>query len=244
MSNLSKMSYDDIENKIMKYLYSNTNTSFNQYSLYNKLLDDMEVKTVLFDTRDFKRKFIDILRNLDCKYDDLTITKNDNNITIILDKEIDTENYEEINYTSYNDDKEFNYYKFIFDNYIEESLNIKDKNKNSIYHDLVMSNNVNLIKKLINENKFDYVVKNNNNETPIDLCQKKGSSWFNRTHLCQNNEIYRILLKEQFKEINNRIEKLEIIEKSKNNICNRIFETMKNICVVFTLILSISYYFK
>jgi len=230
MSNLSKMSYDDIENKIMKYLYSNTNTSFNQYSLYNKLLDDMEVKTVLFDTRDFKRKFIDILRNLDCKYDDLTITKNDNNITIILDKEIDTENYEEINYTSYNDDKEFNYYKFIFDNYIEESLNIKDKNKNSIYHDLVMSNNVNLIKKLINENKFDYVVKNNNNETPIDLCQ--------------NNEIYRILLKEQFKEINNRIEKLEIIEKSKNNICNRIFETMKNICVVFTLILSISYYFK
>jgi len=169
MSNLSKMSYDDIENKIMKYLYSNTNTSFNQYSLYNKLLDDMEVKTVLFDTRDFKRKFIDILRNLDCKYDDLTITKNDNNITIILDKEIDTENYEEINYTSYNDDKEFNYYKFIFDNYIEESLNIKDKNKNSIYHDLVMSNNVNLIKKLINENKFDYVVKNNNNETPIEF---------------------------------------------------------------------------
>jgi len=83
MSNLSKMSYDDIENKIMKYLYSNPNTSFNQYSLYNKLLDDMEGKNGLFDTRNFKRKFIDILRNLDCKYDDLTITKNNNNITII-----------------------------------------------------------------------------------------------------------------------------------------------------------------
>ena len=100
MLNLSKMSYDDIESKIMKYLYSNPNTSFNQYSLYNKLLDDMEVKNVLFDTRDFKRKFIDILRNLDCKYDDLTITKNNNNITIILDKEINTTNYEEVNYIS------------------------------------------------------------------------------------------------------------------------------------------------
>ena len=41
MSNLSKMTYDDIENKIMKYLYSNPNTRFNQYSLYNKLLDDI-----------------------------------------------------------------------------------------------------------------------------------------------------------------------------------------------------------
>jgi hypothetical protein len=230
MSNLSKMSYDDIENKIMKYLYSNPNTSFNQYSLYNKLLDDMEGKNSLFDTRDFKRKFIDILRNLDCKYNDLTITKNNNNITIILDKEIDTKNYEDINYTSYNDDKEFNYYKFIFDNYIEESLKIKDKNKNSIYHDLVMSSNTDLIKKLINENKFNYSIKNNNNETPLDLCQ--------------NNEIYRILLKEQLKEINNRIDKLEIIEKSKNHICNRIFETIKDFCVIFTLILLISYYFQ
>jgi len=230
MSNLSKMSYDDIESKIMKYLYSNPNTSFNQYSLYNKLLDDMEGKNSLFDTRDFKRKFIDILRNLDCKYNDLTITKNNNNITIILDKEINTQNYEDINYTSYNDDKEFNYYKFIFDNYIEESLNIKDKNKNSIYHDLVMSSNTDLIKKLINENKFNYSIKNNNNETPLDLCQ--------------NNEIYRILLKEQLKEINNRIDKLEIIEKSKNHICNRIFETIKDFCVIFTLILLISYYFQ
>ena len=170
------------------------------------------------------------MRNLDCKYDDLTITKNNNNITIILDKEIDTKNYEDINYTSYNDDKEFNYYKFIFDNHIKESLDIKDKNKNSIYHDLVMSSNVDLIKQLINKNKFNYSIKNNNNETPLDLCQ--------------NNEIYRILLKEQFKEINNRIEKLEIIEKSRNNICNRIFETMKDFCVVFTLILLIEYYFK
>jgi len=230
MSNLLKMSYDDIESKIIKYLYSNPNTSFNQYSLYNKLLDDMEGKNGLFDTRDFKRKFIDILRNLDCKYDDLTITKNNNNITIILDKKIDTKNYEDVNYTSYNDDKEFNYYKFIFDNHIDESLNIKDKNKNSIYHDLVMSSNTDLIKKLINENKFNYSIKNNNNETPLDLCQ--------------NNEIYRILLKEQLKEINNRIDKLEIIKKSKNHICNRIFETIKDFCVIFTLILLISYYFQ
>lgn len=230
MSNLSKMSYDDIEKKIMTYLYSKPNTSFNQYSLYNKLLDDMEGKNCLFDTRDFKRKFIDILRNLDCKYDGLTITKNNNNITIILDKKIDTKNYEDINYTSYNDDKEFNYYKFIFDNRIEESLNIKDKNKNSIYHDLVMSSNTDLIKQLINENKFNYSIKNNLNETPLDLCQ--------------NNEIYRILGKEQFKEINNRIEKLEIIEKSRNNIYNRIFEIIKDFCVVFTLIILIGYYFQ
>jgi hypothetical protein len=229
MSNLSKISYNDIESKIMKYLYSNPNTSFNQYSLYNKLLDDMEGKNGLFDTRDFKRKFIDILRTLDCKYNDLTITKNNNNITIILDKENDTKNYEDINYTSYNDNKEFDYYDFIFDNHIEESLSIKDKNKNSIYHDLVMSSNVNLIKKLINKNKFNYEVKNNNDKTPIDLCE--------------NNEIYRILLKEQFKELNNRINKLEIIEKSRNNICNRIFEIIKNFCVVFTLILLFGYNF-
>lgn len=230
MENISKMSYDDIESKIMKYLYSNPNTSFNQYSLYNKLLDDVDVKTILFDTRDFKRKFIDILRNLDCKYDDLTITKNNNNITIILDKEINSKNYEDVNYISYNDDKEFNYYKFIFDNHIEKSLGIKDKNKNSIYHDLVMLNNIDLIKQLINTNKFNYDIKNNNNETPLDLCQ--------------NNEIYRILLKEQFKEIVNRIEKLEIIEKSRKHIGNKIFETINDFCVVFTTILLISYYFQ
>jgi hypothetical protein len=41
------MTYDNIENKIMKYLYSNPNTRFNQYSLYNKLLDNIEVKNSL-----------------------------------------------------------------------------------------------------------------------------------------------------------------------------------------------------
>lgn len=231
MSILSNMSYCDIETKIMKYLYSNPNTSFNQYSLYNKVLDDMEeVKNCLIDTKDFKRKFIDILRNLDCKYDDLTITKINNKITIILDKEKDTKIFDKVNYTSYNDDTDFNYYNFIFNNNIKESLNIKDKNKNSIYHDLVMLGDINLIKKLINENKFNYTIKNNNNETPLDLCE--------------NNKIYRILLKEQFTEINNRIKKLEIIEKSKNHICNRIFETIKDFCVVFTLILLIYYIIK
>jgi len=234
MSNISKMTYDDIESKIMKYLYYNPNTSFNQYSLYNKLLDDMECKDGLFDTLDFKIKFIDILRNIDCKYNDLTITKNNNNITIILDKKINTKNYEAVNYTSYNnDDTEFNYYNFIFDNHIKESLDITDKNKNSIFHDLVISNNVNLIKKLINENKFNCTVKNNNNETPLDLCENN-----------ENNEIYRILLKEHLKEINNRIKKLEIIEKSKNNICYRIFVTIQDFCVITTLIFLIGYYFQ
>ena len=224
------MSYDDIESKIMKYLYSNTNTSFNQYSLYNKLLDDMEGKNGLFDTRDFKRKFIDILRNLDCKYDDLTITKNNNNITIILDKEIDTKNYEDVNYISYDDDKVYNYYEYIFENRIKESLSITDKNKNSIYHDLVMSDNFKLIENLINKNKFNYKIKNNNNETPLDLCE--------------NNEIYKILSKKKFKELENRIVKLEIIEKSRNNIYNMIFNKIKDLSLAFMLIIFISLYYK
>ena len=230
MSNLSKMTYDDIENKIMKYLYSNPNTRFNQYSLYNKLLDNIEGKNSLFDTRDFKRKFIDILRNLDCKYDDLTITKNNNNITIILDEEINTKNYEDVNYTSYNDDTEFNYYKFIFDNHIEESLNIKDINKNSIYHDLAMSNNIKLIENLINEDKFDLEIKNNNDETPLDLCE--------------NYEIYKILSKKKFKELEKKIVKLEIIEKSRNNNCNTSFEDIKFFCVIYTPLFLIIYFFK
>ena len=58
MSNLSNISYDKIENDIMIVLYSNIDTIFTQYSLFNKLISDKyDLKNSVSIHPNFKSKF-------------------------------------------------------------------------------------------------------------------------------------------------------------------------------------------
>lgn len=66
---------------------------------------------------------------------------------------------------------------YIVDNDLKEDIEYVDPfDGNTIYHDLVITSNINKIKKLIETNKFNFFVKNKHNQTPFDLAKNQDVS--------------------------------------------------------------------
>jgi hypothetical protein len=225
---LNSIKHDKIEEDIMMIMYSKPNTLFNQFSLYNKLLDKYDYKKLKnYNTNEFKRKFMDVIRSIDQKYDDLTVIKN-KEISLILDKTTNTEIFEDIENKKY-EDNEFNYYEYVIDNNIDESLKKMDKFGNSIYHEMVKSDYTDLMIDLINENKFNSTIKNNDGLTPLDICE--------------NEKISKILILKKMNEMENKILKLESIVNKKTCIFNKFYNFISNISILFFVFCFIHYTF-
>jgi hypothetical protein len=173
MSNLSDISIDQIEIKLMAILYNNRDINYSQYTLYNKLIvDKFCLKNTSIVDPSFKARYFLVIRNLISKYDDIIITK-DNNIYYIMCKS-DKEN---INVVKHEEKIDINIYNdliirdnYIVDNNMNEEFDYVDPlDGNTIYHDLVITKNKDTIKKLISLNKFNFRVKNKLNLSPLDL---------------------------------------------------------------------------
>lgn len=69
-----------------------------------------------------------------------------------------------------NNNDYYNFYQYLWDNNLTEQINWIDPwNGNSIYHELVLSQNTKLISKLIELEQFNFDIKNKNELTPIEL---------------------------------------------------------------------------
>jgi hypothetical protein len=184
MSNLNDISIDKIETDIMSVLYTNMDSTFTQYSLFNKLVSD---KYDFSNTNtnsihpNFKSKFLLIIRNLMSKYDDIKITKDGTtyNIVCLSDKNANTSKFSspqnsstenKSNNVELNENDISTMYDYIYDNHLNEFINWADPfDGNSVFHELVLTKNIKQIERLINENQFNYTITNNHNQTPVDL---------------------------------------------------------------------------
>ena len=210
---ISEVTFDNIETNLMSILYANINTEYTHTLLFNKLIQD-KYDDVTYVPQIFKTKFLLVLSNLSGKYDDLTIEKNDNIITIICNSDEKTENKEN---NSVNTEKvlerekkhELNeldtlkMYEYIFNNNMDDYINkIDEFTGNTIYHELVKENNISLIENLVKKNAFNYYVKNNDNKKPFELSKSK--------------EVTNILMGGLFEEIKRSREEINIV----NYECN------------------------
>ncbi len=197
MTDLNQVSMDDIETGIMSILYANMGACFNQFSLYDKLIKDKfpaNYNTTINPV--IKAKFLFVLRNLASRYDDILIAKENNvyTATCLADKNdkvtqtinpvqqtsnvqtsnVQTSNVQTSNVqTSISGPEYIDLINYLIDNNIDdkfEDLNYIDPfDGNTIYHDLVITNNLDKIKKLIDTDRFNYTVENKKNLTPIML---------------------------------------------------------------------------
>jgi hypothetical protein len=112
------------------------------------------------------------------KYDDIKITKNNSTYNIVCISNPDakpikfTFNSKSIKSTGIelNENDVSTMYDYIYDNCLDEYINWIDPfDGNKIFHELVLTNNVKQIERLIQENVFDYTCTNNHNLTPIDF---------------------------------------------------------------------------
>jgi hypothetical protein len=177
MSNLYEISIDKIETDVMSILYANIDKKFTQYTLFNKLLaDKYEGQYTNSIHPNFKSKYLLILRTLMSKYDDLNIEKKNGIYYIIClssnenIQEKEFYNEEMINRIKLEKSDISNMYDYIYDNNLNEYMGWYDPfDGNSIFHELIINNNIKQTSRLLDENIFNFEIKNNQNQTPIDL---------------------------------------------------------------------------
>jgi hypothetical protein len=177
MSNLSEISIDKIDTDVMSVLYANIDKKFSQYTLFNKLLEDKyEGQYTNSIHPNFKSKFLLVIRTLMSKYDDIVVEKKDGLYYIVClsskeDKEEKPLYMEHISkpiQLGVSDTADM--YDYIYDNDLNEYMIWSDPfDGNSIFHELVLNNNIKQTSRLIGENRFNFEIKNNQNQTPIDL---------------------------------------------------------------------------
>ncbi len=225
MTSLDQISIESIETKIMSILYANIDTCFNQFALFDKLIKDKfpeNYNTTINPT--IKAKFLLVLRNLASRYDDISVIKSNNvfSVTCLSDKHnlanvkeytpiVQTPNVNIMqnnvsnNQISPNMSLEYNdLINYIIDNNLNEDIDYVDPfDGNTIYHDLVATNNLEKISKLIEANKFNYWVKNKYGFTPIQLTKNVD------TIIMISNGLAKKYTEETTK-LNNKITELEL----------------------------------
>lgn len=186
MFNLSEISIDEIETGVMSILYANIDKKFTQYTLFNKLLEDKydgQYTNVVHSN--FKSKFLLVMRTIGSKYDDIIVEKKDGICYIVCQssKKDMKENHLYMEYIAkpveFEKSDIANMFDYIYDNNMIEHMNWTELDLidgNSIYHELVLNNNDRLVKKLLDENKFNFEIKNNKNQTPMDLINSQSMS--------------------------------------------------------------------
>lgn len=194
MTEVDNYSIDNIETKIMSILYSNIDQKFSQFALFDKLIKDKYSE--LYNTTinpAIKAKFLLVIRNLVSRFDDILVTKENNIYSVVClsnkDKIDSVKNYIQEqtgtqtvnpNTTQTSSTIPLDYMDlldYIVDNDLKEDIDYVDPfDGNTIYHDLIITSNINKIKKLIEVNKFNFFVKNKHNQTPIELTKDQTVS--------------------------------------------------------------------
>lgn len=177
-TNLEDITFDKLETDIMSVLYTNMDIEFSQYNLFTKLLNDKYDGQYSYIHPSFKSKFLLILRNLMSKYDDIQVTKEANDTYFVVCTS-ESNAHITIIKNSYTDDllKKSDWsetYDYIYDNNMEEYINFVDPfEANTIYHNLVLCQNIKQIQRLIDTDSFNYFIKNKNGKTPIELSESQ-----------------------------------------------------------------------
>ena len=193
ITNLQDVPIDKIETDIMSVLYANMDTKFSQFALFNKVLEDKYDGQFSSQIHpNFKSRFLLVLKNLMSKYDDIKVKKENEiyNVMCLSDSSntIEIKNYQNkakqpvsLDQTDY-----ANMFTFIYDNNPSEFVTWTDPlDSNSIYHELVLSQNKYLIEKLLAQNEFNFLVKNAEGKTPIELATSQEITNLMSIHLLQ-----------------------------------------------------------
>lgn len=167
MTDLQNITFDEINVKLLLILYSNENKLMDQYTLFNLIVEKFRATLPInYVSPDFKSKFLLILRSLMSKNDNITVTKKNNVYYAGFDMQSLTDNYT-INYSDYWLDKN-SLNNYIIENNLEEELDYIDpESGNSFFHDILSSNDINFVEKIIKTFDINYNLKNNADKTPI-----------------------------------------------------------------------------
>ena len=226
ITNLQDVTIDKIETDIMSVLYANLDIKFSQYALFNKVLEDKydgQYSSQIHSN--FKSRFLLVLRNLMSKYDDIKVSK-DNDVFWVVCMSV-SESKEPIEFTNWDnpikqpislDRTDYvHMYNYVYDTNPKDFLNWSDRwDGNTIFHELVLSQNKPLIEKLLLQDQFNFVVKNNHGKTPLEMQTSQEITDMLSKNLLEKlifmNEKFKILEEQHKSELNNYEKKVRYLE--------------------------------
>jgi hypothetical protein len=179
ITNLQDIPIDKIETDIMSVLYANMDKKFSQYTLFNKVLEDKydgQYSSQIHSN--FKSRFLLVLRNLMSKYDDIKVSKENGIFWVVClsvsetDKPIEFTKWDnpikqpvQLDTTDY-----AHMYNYVYDHNPNDFINWSDPwDGNTIFHELVLTQNKTLLEKLLLQNQFNFLVKNTHGKTPLEM---------------------------------------------------------------------------
>lgn len=166
MSNIQDLNEEQIYDKLMIILIANEGTIFDQYKLYSKLVDKLNLTSAAVPSF-IKYKYLIVLRRLMSKSDNIKLTK-EKDVYYIVYNESSTSKQNTVSYeSSWINRNGFN--EYVIENKMKDQINYCDpETGNTILHEVLKDNDINSIKKLINDYNIDYNIKNKSNESPIE----------------------------------------------------------------------------
>lgn len=253
---------DEIENNIMSALCANMDLKFTFNSLFNKILDDKYDKNQLSIIHsNFKYKFLIVLNYIKFRYNDIKIF-NENNLTWIVyisDYENDTNNY--LTWNDINsrgkipinlDSTDYaNMFQYLYYNNFDKFIKWTNYAGDTVFHELMKLQDKFLIKNLLEQDKFNFTIRNSENKTPIEIQSSLEIiimlfQYLINTNYLLNNQLEKKSLK-YFEEINDLNEHITYLKSYKyqkkiideSNIINILFIKINNLYCNKLFILSL-----
>lgn len=233
--------FTKLESDIMKVLTKNAGLFLSQYTIYDKILNDYDIKDPV-EKDNFKFRFLAVLRQMSNLFEGISIMKKEDVIFVGFDVKNDKNDYD-YEYSTLNEEikkngempPEIAVINFIIDENMINYINRKDYKGNNIFHNLIIVNDIDRIKKcfslLLSKKDINHLLFSINNEglTPINYIQNFEISNFFMAHILYD-------LKEKENTIDLLIEE--------NNIQNELFITKNKSTNFFFLFIIIAFFFQ
>lgn len=159
MNNSGFINYDEIENKVMLVLMSNTDKIYTKSELYSILIDKLDINSYCIDPQ-FKLRYMTVLNQLSSKYDvkvtnNLVSSGNENNIETYDINNLESNVYNNISLPSMEEVSEF-----IVENNMQTQAGHDD-----LVSDLIKGNKTLMVEKLLQGS--DHILFFNKSYTPF-----------------------------------------------------------------------------
>lgn len=225
ITNLQDVPIDKIETDIMSVLYANQDIKFSQYTLFNKVLADKydgQYSSQIHSN--FKSKFLLVIRNLMSKYDDIKVYREGEIFWVVCMSESESAFEKSIKFKTWTsvikqpislDITDYaQMYSYLYEIDPTDFINLSDNwDGNTIFHELVLSQNKTIIQKLLLQDQFNFTVKNNHGKTPIEITTSQ--------------EINDILSKNLLLKLIFITEKIKVLEEQKRIELNKLESKVK-----------------
>ena len=238
----TKINYDLVEKECMKVLLLNPNKSESYNSIFNKISEKDNIKSIIGNNpillEELKIITYDVVNHLSIRQNNVVVSNNNGILKACYTTDSNTieDNDIVVNESKLETDKDkdsisiISVIEFILINKLEDHYYRQDHLGNTILHYLILHNRLDYIKKYFDILMIMINTNNNNDNTPIDLIKSIEISNFFLKYMINKNQ-YNVNI------FNNEMNIMNIMNNKISNQINKIINIIIMIMILFIIVI-------